>query len=301
MSGVWVGKNTSRHLKIIILISALMLCTACSGMFFYPQEKLLRTPADIQLNYRDIYIEGEQGLLHAWWLPAESEPKGTVLFAHGNAQNISTHIAAVYWLPSQGFNVMIFDYRGYGSSAGSPSPSGLIKDAQALIRHLQQLEVVQQQGMVIYGHSLGASVIISATSRMQDKRYINGVIAEAAFSSYSSIAKDKMSQFWLTALFKWSAGLLLMNTPKPVEEISKLSGVPVLIAHSRDDEVIPFEHAEELFAAAGKPKRFWEIEGKRHNHGMMDLRDRQRLLDELILMQQEKAGLAMQATPVSAE
>ena len=101
---------------------------ACTSLLFYPQRELVLTPDRVGLAYRDVWFKAADGTrLHGWFLPAGMNVvRGeacTVLFLHGNAENISTHIGNVAWLPGKGYNVFLFDYRGYGRSAGEPLSS----------------------------------------------------------------------------------------------------------------------------------------------------------------------------------
>lgn len=256
-------------------LAPLLACVACTGVFFHPQQTLLRTPADIGLQYRDIVIQGKAGRLHGWYLPTQGAAYGTVLYAHGNAENVSTHIGGVYWLPAAGFNVIIFDYRGYGRSEGEPSAPGLVQDTRTFVQYAKTLPEVRADGLVVYGQSLGGSVLISAVAGMQDTSGIKGMVIESAFSNYRRIAREKLSQFWLTVLLQWTAYLLVTGEPDPLEDIARIEGIPLLIIHSHNDEVIPFSHGQALFAAANEPKQHWWMEDRYHNQVMNDDQRRQ--------------------------
>lgn len=262
----------------------LLICAGCSGVFFYPQRVLLRTPADLGLDYHDFYVEGFAGSVHGWFLPARGDGKfGTVLFAHGNGENISTQIGGVHWLPAAGFNVVIFDYRGYGLSAGEPSPAGIVEDLQVMVHHLQQLAEVREHGMVVYGHSLGGSAAISAVAGLQNSLAICGLVIESAFSGYRRIARDKLASFWATFPFQWLPYILIKSNPDPLHDIARITGVPVLVIHSLNDEVIPFAHGQTLYAAANEPKNSWWLQNKLHNQGMDD-EQRQQFVQYLKVM-----------------
>jgi len=107
-----------RRVLSIACLFAYALVTGCTTLFFQPLGKHIRTPKDIGLDYEDLWFKSADGvLLNAWFLPAKTVARGTVLFLHGNAENISTHIGAVFWLPERGFNVLLLDYRGYEHEA----------------------------------------------------------------------------------------------------------------------------------------------------------------------------------------
>lgn len=106
-----------------LLLAALLLVQGCSSLLFYPQPGLPITPAKAGLAYRDISLTAADSTrLHAWWLPAKAgvAVKGTVLHLHGNGGNLAWHLGGSYWLPEQGYQVLLLDYRGYGLSAGEP-------------------------------------------------------------------------------------------------------------------------------------------------------------------------------------
>ena len=106
-------------------------------MFFQPQTTQYMTPNEIGLAYEDVYFSSTDGTkLHGWFLPAQGKAKGTVLFLHGNAENISTHILSVYWLPAQQYNVFLLDYRGYGLSEGVPDLKGAQEDINIAMNYL---------------------------------------------------------------------------------------------------------------------------------------------------------------------
>jgi fermentation-respiration switch protein FrsA (DUF1100 family) len=122
-----------RRALVAALVS--LLLAGCTGLIFQPLSQHLLTPDRLGLAYRDIRFTAADGVsLHGWFLPATAPRQGSVLFLHGNAQNISTHIASVAWLPGAGFDVFLFDYRGYGRSAGEPSLDGVHLDFSAAPR-----------------------------------------------------------------------------------------------------------------------------------------------------------------------
>ena len=125
---------------LFFLICSLILSTGCSYLFFYPQRKLINNPYLQDVDYRDIFFKTPDGLmLHGWFLKSSEESKGTILFLHGNAENISTHVNNVLWLVENGFDVLIFDYRGYGKSEGDPTLEGVHVDAEAALNTLFNL------------------------------------------------------------------------------------------------------------------------------------------------------------------
>ena len=110
-------------MRILGVICLLLTLTGCSSLLFYPEPGQLFTPAKADLEFRDVTLTTADGVrLHAWWLPAKPgvAVKGTVLHLHGNGGNLPMHLGGSYWLPKEGYQVLLLDYRGYGLSEGKP-------------------------------------------------------------------------------------------------------------------------------------------------------------------------------------
>lgn len=269
-------------LRYIILASIFLRLTACTGVFFYPSEKPGAFPINVGLEFDEVLFDGEEGELYGWWLPtqyadsmAESrQPKGTIIFAHGNAGNVSSHLAFVYWLPKLGYNLFMFDYRGYGHSEGKPTAMGIVDDTQRAIRYVQGREEVNT-GIVLYGHSLGGATGLSALADLENRTGIRGAIIDSSFASYRSIARQKVASHWMTAVFYPLVPLLITGKPVPEQLVTKLAPLPVYISHSPADKVIPIKQGRRLFEHALAPKQFYSLKTQQHNHGWQNKEDRQ--------------------------
>jgi hypothetical protein len=245
-----------RRLVLFVLVG--LTVAGCSNLLFYPMRQQVLTPDRIGLSYRDVWFHADDGVnLHGWFLPAKGEAKGTVVFLHGNAENISTHIANVGWLPAKGFNVFLFDYRGYGLSDGRPTLEGAHRDAEAAIDAVFGLDDVDGGRVVVFGQSLGGSIAIVALARSPRRAQVRALVVEGAFSGYRRIAREKLADIWITWPFQVPLSYAMDNHFKPTEAISRLSPMPVLIIHGLDDTIVPSEHAKTLFAAAREPKALW--------------------------------------------
>ena len=270
-----------RRLTPLLLIS-LFLLQGCSNMFFIPMETLVRTPADIKLEYRDIEFESSDGMaLHGWLLPAEGDAKGSILFLHGNAENISTHIGSVFWLPSEGYNVFLFDYRGYGKSSGAAELHGIIRDAEAAIAQLTQLPETQGTPLIVYGQSIGAAIASHAVAHSNYRDHIDALIVESGFNSYRQIAREKLADFWLTWPLQYPLSWTISDRYKPIAAIPLITPIPLLLVYSEEDYIVPPHHGELLFEAANEPKQLWRVPNGRHISVFSRPEERQRLLDYL--------------------
>lgn len=224
----------------------------------------MRSPRDVGLAYRDVNLRTEDGLtLRAWWLPAGATACGTVLFLHGNAENISTHLASVYWLPSRGFNVLLFDYRGYGASEGSPSLAGLQQDIAAATRYLVARAGVDADRLVLFGQSLGAAAALAYTARSRYRQHIRALVADSAFASYRGIVREKLASSWLTWPFQWLAAGV-PDEFSPIDAVDEIAPIPLLLVHGEQDTIVPPAHSERLYAAARAPKTLWLVERAGH-------------------------------------
>lgn len=250
---------------LMSVICALGLA-GCTGLMFHPLDEQRLTPAALGLTFRDISITTQDGVrLHAWYLAAQGETKGSILFLHGNAGNISTHIAAVYWLPPLGYNVLLFDYRGYGLSDGIPTLAGVHADAEAALRRLRKLPNGGETPIIVFGQSLGGAVAISILRRSPHACAVEALIVEGAPSGYRAIAREKLASSWLTWLLQVPLSWSINDNFRPLEDIAKLSPMRKLVIGSTGDKIVPMNHAQALFAAAAEPKTLWEVQGLPHN------------------------------------
>lgn len=249
--------------KIILFFSVLGI-TGCTAFFFQPLNKHYYSPSDLDLDYQDVYFPSLDGTrLHGWWLPARGEAKGSVLFLHGNAENISTHIGSVMFLPEQGLNVFLFDYRGYGRSEGTAYLEGLLMDVEA---GLDQLLAYDKTGnLAVFGQSLGAALAILVVADSRYKEDIAVLVADSSFTSFREITREKLSNHWLTWLFQWPLAMTVTDDYRPIDEVSKLPPTAVILVHSKADLVVPFHHSESLFNIAREPKNLWVAQNSGHN------------------------------------
>ena len=254
---------------LLVCLFALCLTPAlvgCEAMLFYPQKTLLRTPADVGLHYSDVTFEhpteGQEGALkiHGWWLPARGEPQATVLFAHGNAENISTHLASVYWLPQYGINVMLVDYRGYGLSEGVPSVAGAVSDMSLAVADVEARTAATDPPWFALGQSLGASIIGNAL-RESESSHLAGVILDAGFAEFSQVAAEVAASHWLTWLFQYPAAWAMPDGFDLIDRVADLPPLPLLLIHGRSDPVIGYQHVERLYQRAQQPKQLLSYDG----------------------------------------
>lgn len=229
-----------------------------SRLIFYPDipsRKLSASPADIGLQYEDVTITTSDRItLHGWYVPAP-EAKGTLLFFHGNAGNISHRLDSLRIFHDLGLSTLIFDYRGYGQSQGSISEHGTYLDAEAAWNFLTETKNIPGQKIVLFGRSLGAAIAAYCATENDP----GALILESAFTSVPDMAAKLYPFFPVRLLSRFH-----YNTRKFLQAVK----CPVLIIHSPADEIIPFDNGLQLFQSAREPKRMLEIRGG-HNEGFL--------------------------------
>jgi fermentation-respiration switch protein FrsA (DUF1100 family) len=260
-------------LFVALIVAFLPGCV--NRMFYYPNRIEYRGPESIGGGARDVFFESGDGTkLHGWFVAATNEPvMGTVVHFHGNAQNLTAHSSFVDWLPGAGFNVFLFDYRGYGKSEGRPSREGLFMDGVAALREVRRIPGVETNRIFIIGQSLGGTTALAIVGRHPELRG-QALIIDSAFYSYRSIVRDKIRQIPLLSLLRVPLSyMLISNALSPEDTLANIAPVPILFLHGTADLVIPHHHSEMLYAVAGEPKQLILIPGGGHISGMYDQRD----------------------------
>jgi len=269
------------HRPGIVLLLCLSLA-GCAGQFFHPMSRHVSLPSDRGLAYEDVRLTAADGTrLHGWFLPARVPARGTVLFLHGNAENISTHIASVAWLPARGYHVLLIDYRGFGASEGAPSVEGALQDIDAAMRWLLARRGIDRRRIVVFGQSLGAALAIHYVARGEHRPHIRALIADSAFASYRGIVREKLSEFWLTWPLQVPLSWTVSDRHSPIHSAPRLAPIPVLFIHGERDQIIPPGHSRLLYREASKPKQLWLVPGGRHIDAMQRPEIREKLLEYL--------------------
>lgn len=253
--------STSLLMRIFILTGSIIFLSACSNMLFYPMKRHVVDPMEGGIEYEDIYLQTAENMkLHGWYLPQSGELKGTLVFFHGNAENISTHTGAVFWLPKHGYQVVVVDYRGYGKSDGKATLDGSIIDIRKSIAFAHE-KFAGDKPFIVMGQSIGASMSVFAVATSEIRNEINGLVLVAPFSDYHKIARETLAKSWLTWLFQYPLSWTINNDYKPLDFIMKINPVPVYLIHGRSDNLIAPWHSEALFERALPPKDLYLIEG----------------------------------------
>lgn len=281
-------------LKTAVILAAtlygammLVLFLRQDGLVYYPDlpgREYEATPKDYRLPYDEVALTTSDGVrLAAWFVPAD-HPRGVLLYAHGNAGNISHRLDSIRLFHDLGLSVLIFDYRGYGRSAGKPDEEGTYRDAEAAWQHLTAQRGIKPEHIVVFGESLGASVAAHLAAQHQP----GALILASAFNSVPDLAADLYPLLpvrWITR-YRY-------DTRRYLQEVH----APVLIAHSREDEIIPFLHGQSLYDAAHEPKQFLELRGGHNDLFFMNSEALAHTTEAFIARHLNDAGRTPNATP----
>ncbi len=231
----------------------LMLYALQARLIYFPTRAIEATPDQIGLPYEEVWFPATDGVrLHGWLVPA-AQARGLVLFFHGNAGNISHRLESILTFHRLGFDTFIFDYRGYGRSEGRPSEAGTYRDAEGAWRYLVEERAVPPEQVVFFGRSLGGAVAVWL-ARPHPPR---ALILESTFTSIPDLGAE---------LYPFLPVRLLARVRYDNRALLPQVRSPVLIVHSREDDIIPFQHGRRLWEAAAEPKEFLELSGT-HNEG----------------------------------
>ncbi len=205
------------------------------------------------LRFEDANFVAADGVkLHAWYLPHD-KPRAVVLFAHGNAGNLSNRADLARVLHDRlGVSLLMFDYRGFGRSEGSPDEAGILADARASRKWLADRAGVPESQIVLMGESLGGGAVVDLAANDGAR----GLVLINTFSSLPDVAAP---------LYPWLPVRLLMRTRlSSVAKIGNYRG-PLLQIHGDGDTIVPYASARRLFDAANPPKKLLTIPGGDHN------------------------------------
>jgi fermentation-respiration switch protein FrsA (DUF1100 family) len=262
--------NSSHPLVGLIAILAIVYALIVVMAYLYqsrliflpdlPSRKLVVTPDRVGLAYENVSLKTEDGVsLHGWYIPA-NKSRYTLLFFHGNAGNISHRLESIQIFHELGLSVLIIDYRGYGNSDGRPTEAGTYRDARAAWQYLISERGLDEKNIILFGRSLGGAIAAQLATTVNP----GGIIVESAFTSAEALAK---TVYWYLPV------KLLARIHYPTAEYISRITCPILVIHSRQDDIVPYRQGRQLFDLAPEPKRILELRGG-HNEGFsVSIRD----------------------------
>jgi len=222
-----------------------------NALLYLPSREILQTPAAAGLPFEDLNIHTEDGeRLHAWWIPASRPARGHVLLLHGNAGNIGDRVPHVAVLAAAGFDVLAFDYRGYGRSSGRPSELGTYHDARAANALLRGRPGIDPARVLYLGESLGGAVALALAVEAPPAGLL-----QSAFTSVRDMARLH---------YPFIPRAVVPDAYPSLRLIRRLN-TRLLVLHGARDSIVPLMHGEELFEAAPEPKQLEVFPDAAHN------------------------------------
>jgi len=253
--GRHINMSTITLLVLLTVLVAWILGGFQRQVIFPASKQIAMTPEDYAWEYEDVVLSVGQHKTTGWYLPVKN-PRGAVLFSHGNAGNISHRLDSIKVFRDMGFDVMIYDYGGYGKSTGKSSEKRCYADIRGVWRYLTEDRAIAPENIVLFGRSLGGGVVAELAAEVTP----GAIIMESSFTSAVDVGREVFPFLPVKLILrhKFNAG----------EKMGSFSA-PILIIHSPDDDIIPYHHGKELYELAPEPKAFLEIEGD-HNGGWLD-------------------------------
>lgn len=209
---------------------------------------------------------GSEGELHSWFFPSQTSKRlGLVLHFHGNGQNLTTHFIFFMWVIDNGFDYMIFDYRGYGASSDdSATPIKTVQDGMTMLKYVKD----NNPGVPIIavGQSLGSNVLVRTLQELNTQKALQKylpdmVVLDSSFLSYQQAGSSVLSQRWFLYPLKPLAYLTLNDTWAAIKKIDQTPSIPALYFHGAQDQIIRKELGNANFEKWPGPKAFVEVPG----------------------------------------
>ena len=229
-----------------------MVSSLLNSLLYFPSRTVAQTPAHAGLSHRELSFETDDGeRLHGWWIDAQSSPLAHMLLCHGNAGNVGDRVMHASLLTAVGFDVLLFDYRGYGRSSGSVSEAGIYRDAHAAHACLVRQPGVDSARVLYLGESLGGAVALELALAHAP----SGLVLLSTFTSVRDMARVH---------YPLIPAALVPDAYPSLRRIRHLRA-PLLMIHGERDEIVPPSQANALFDAAPEPKRMHTMPGVGHN------------------------------------
>jgi uncharacterized protein len=223
-----------------------------NSLLYFPSRAIIETPEHARLDYRDLRMATDDGeRLHGWWIDAQKDSLGHLLLCHGNAGNVGDRVLHAALLTATGFDVLLFDYRGYGRSSGRPTEHGTYRDARAALTCLIAQPAVDPARVFYLGESLGGAVALDLAL----ERPPAGLVLLSAFSGVRDLGRLH---------YPYVPTALVPDAYPTLRRIHELHA-PLLVLHGDRDDIVPLPQGRALFEAAPGPKRMHVFPGLGHN------------------------------------
>jgi uncharacterized protein len=267
---------------LLSLILSLFLAS-CETVFYAPGPHIYYPPENYGYTPQELYFPSLDGtMLSGWLFPSKNLNKKELIILqfHGNGENMTSHYTSLAWTTKKGFELITFDYRGYGKSEGRLGHKGVIEDAVAVYNIAKKRAVETDQKIILYGQSLGANILLKAIEDFEDTHLIHSIFIEGGFLNHKEMAADVLSRFWLTWPFQWLPYLVISDAYSPDDFYKYFpEDLPLIVIHGDKDRIVPINFGKEIYSLAKPPKQWILAENMQHIQSMHDAKYRQLFLD----------------------
>jgi len=242
-------------MRILFALFSILLCS-CNQAFYQPTHEEYFRVDPKQIPYQDFMVRNDKGnLLHARLFKSRTDStKGLIVHFHGNAENLTSHFLNFFWTGAEGFDYLIFDYSGYGNSEGEPSREQVSSDGTTILQFALDSIPSAHKKLLVIGQSLGGAIAPVSVARWPRKDAVSLLVLDATFDRYPTAARRAMSMHWLTWIFQPLGWLLVDGSENPRDYYADLKGVPTLVTHCLDDNIVAGAFSAEIYSQLLGPK-----------------------------------------------
>lgn len=249
-------------LRWLFLVLLLMSITACSKNSIFPTDtKVYDSPSNYENSYQEYYFKSSQdAVLRGWHFRSQGPSQGIIVVTNGMRYNMSERFKKWTWVLKEGYDLFIYDFRGYGASRGEVDMFGFVDDVSAAIAYAHSLD--ENLPMVVVGQSMGGAFVIDALAQ-KNYPYVKLLVIDSTMQGFALAANHLIKQHFLLWPLFWVPTAI---TPKGVDAIDFVDKTkkPMLFLVGLEDTIIPPEHSMKLYNKAKEPKALWIVEDAKH-------------------------------------
>jgi len=247
---------------LILFFLLLLLFSGCSKNAIFPTDtKVYDSPENYTYSYEEFYFKSSQeAMLRGWLFRAKGPSQGMIVVANGMIFNMSSRFTEWTWVLEKGYDLFIFDYRGYGESMGEVDMFGFVDDVTSAIEYAHSLDMALP--MVVVGQSMGGSFVIDAVAK-KSYPYVKLLVIDSTMTGFAAAGEELAKQHVLLWPLVWVLALVTLEGVDSIDFVDQ-TATPTLFTVGLSDTIIPPSHSAELFVKANEPKALWIVEAAEH-------------------------------------